>query len=285
MKDLPVSSHNGRHLADHRLSKVLRVDDMKSPGHVSFSKDGCTWAVTDSSSHCVHLFDDEDRLVKTVGTIGSANGEFKNPKGVAFDGNNHLYVVDGNNHRIQKFDTTGDYLLQFGCKLNNGKLNSPTGIAVHDDKIYVADSGNSIISVFKVSGEYCFSFGSEEFAGLLDVTINADNHVLVSTWSSEGVHKFTLDGQCIGKFGQRGYYKAPLSFPYCLATNSSGHTLVAEYYNHRVSVFDKDGAFVSSFGSKGSGTGQFSYIEGIALNSDGKIYISDNGNHRIQVYT
>ena len=274
----------GGYSTDYKISKVLNIDNIKAPGHISFSKNG-TWAVTDSSKHCVHLFNGEDQLVKTFGSIGSANGEFKNPKGVAFDGDDHLYVVDGNNHRVQKFDTTGNYLLQFGCKSDNGKLNSPTGIAVHDDKVYVADSGNSIISVFRVNGEYCFSFGSEEFAGLLDVTINTDNHVLVSTWSNEGIHKFTLDGQCIGKFGNRGYYKAPLSYPYCIASDSNGYTLVAEYYNHRVSLFDKDGEFVCSFGSKGSSVGQFSYIEGMGLSSDGNIYISDNGNHRIQIYT
>ena len=275
----------GHYSTDHKLSKVLNIDNMRSPGCISFSKNG-TWAVTDSSKHCVHLFNGEDQLVKTFGTIGSANGEFKNPKGVVFDGDDHLYVVDGNNHRVQKFDTSGNYLLQFGSKSDYGKLNSPTGIAVHNDKVYVADSGNSIISVFRLDGEYCFSFGSEEFAGLLDVTINTDDHVLVSTWSFEGVHKFTLDGQCIGKFGtKKRYYKVRSSFPYCLATDSNGYTLVAEYYNHRVSVFDKDGAFVSSFGSKGSSAGQFSYIEGIALSSDGNIYISDNGNRRIQVYT
>ena len=156
----------GHYSTDHKLSKVLNIDNMRSPGRISFSKNG-TWAVTDSSKHCVHLFNGEDQLVKTFGTIGSTNGEFNNPKGVVFDGDDHLYVVDGSNHRVQKFDTTGNYLLQFGSKSDNGKLNSPTGIAVHNDKVYVADSGNSIISVFRLDGEYCFSFGSEEFAGLL----------------------------------------------------------------------------------------------------------------------
>jgi len=101
-----------------------------------------------------------------------------------FDGDDHLYVVDGKNHRVQKFDTTDNYLLQFGCKSDNGKLNNPTGIAVHDNKVYVADSGDSIISVCKVDGECCFSFGSEEFAGLLDVTIKKQYNKVHSSFPS-----------------------------------------------------------------------------------------------------
>ena len=36
---------------------------------------------------------------------GSKPGQFKAPHGVALDGEGNLYVVDGYNHRIQKFAT------------------------------------------------------------------------------------------------------------------------------------------------------------------------------------
>ena len=40
-------------------------------------------------------------------------GQFNCPAGVAFDADNYLYVVCRYNHRVQKFDASGEYFLQF----------------------------------------------------------------------------------------------------------------------------------------------------------------------------
>ena len=262
-------------------TKVLdNRDNIVSPNRIAFSRNG-TWAVADGAKHCVNIFDSQDKLIQVIDSFGHSENHFKNPKGVAFDTGNCLYVVDSGNQRIVKFNTEGHYLLQFPTKESGS---DPSGIAVHNDRVYVADSGNCHIAVFQTDGQFCFTFGSEEFGGILDISISADNHILVSNWSDEAIHIFTLDGVCISKFGRRGYYKTPLNYPYCLTTESNGYTLVAEYYNHRISVFDKEGALVHSFGSKGSASGQFQYIEGIAISPNGRIYVSDNGNHRIQTF-
>ena len=266
----------------HKPTKVLESkDSIISPNRIAFSRNGI-WAVTDGAKHCVNIFNSKDELIKVIGSSGT---QFKSPKGVAFDNENCLYVVDSGNHRVVKFDIDGNYLLQFPTKGSGNRQSSdPSGIAIHNYKVYVADSGNCHIALFKTDGQFCFTFGSEEFEGILDVSISPDNCVLVSNWSDEAVHLFTLEGERISKFGRRGYYKTPLSYPYCLATESNGYILIAEYYNHRVSVFDKEGALAYSFGSKGSTQGQFKYIEGVAVSPNGKIYISDNGNHRIQIF-
>ena len=268
--------------AIYKPSKIL--SNVVSPNRIAFNKDGM-WAVTDGAKHCVNIFNSHDELIQVIIRIDDSGNCFRNPKGVAFDSDNCLYVVDSRNHRIVKFDVDGNYLLQFSTKGSDDRqFSDPSGIAVHNNKVYVADSGNSHIAVFQTDGQFCFTFGSEEFEGILDISISADDHVLISNWSNEAVHIFTLDGEYINKFGRQGYYKTPLNYPYCLTTGSNGCTLVAEYYNHRVSVFDKQGALVHTFGSKGTAAGQFQYIEGIAISPNGKIYVSDNGNHRIQIF-
>ena len=266
-------------------AKVLdSKDNIISPNRIAFSRNGM-WAVTDGAKHCVNIFNSQDELIQVIGGVNDSENQFKNPKGVAFDSDNYLYVVDSGNHRIVTFDIDGNYLLQFSTKGSDNRLSSdPSGITIHDGRVYIADSGNCHVAVFKTDGQFCFTFGSEEFGGILDVSISADNHVLVSNWSDEAVHVFTLDGECVSKFGRRGYYKTPLNYPYCLTTESNGYTLIAEYYNHRISVFDKEGALVRSLGSKGFALGQFHYIEGIGVSPNGRIYISDNGNHRIQIF-
>lgn len=265
--------------------KVLdSKDNIISPNRIAFSANGM-WAVTDGARHCINVFDSQDRLIQVIGSIGDSEKQFKNLKGVAFDTADCLYVVDSGNHRVVKFDIDGNYLLQFTTMgTGNRQSSDPSGIAVHNDRVYIADSGNCHIAVYQTDGQFCFTFGSEEFGGILDVAISVDNHILVSNWSDEAIHIFTLDGVCINKIGRRGYYKTPLNYPYCLTTESSGYTLIAEYYNHRVSVFDREGTLVHIFGSKGSAAGHFHYIEGVAISPNGNIYVSDNGNHRIQIF-
>jgi tripartite motif-containing protein 71 len=79
-----------------------------------------------------------DTSVTYLGQIGgcasgayscaSGDGQFCSRFGVAFDPSGNLYVVDGGNSRVQKFDSNGTYVSQFGT---NGKVKSPYGIAIH----------------------------------------------------------------------------------------------------------------------------------------------------------
>ena len=70
---------------------------------IAFGRDG-VWAVTDDSYHRVYIFDGQDQLVRKIGSSGKGNGQFLNPQGLAFDANNHLYVSEYSNHRVQKFN-------------------------------------------------------------------------------------------------------------------------------------------------------------------------------------
>jgi len=52
------------------------------------------WAVTDSSSDCVYVFDEQDQLVRKLGCHGDGLGQFNSPCGVVFDKDNMLYGTD-----------------------------------------------------------------------------------------------------------------------------------------------------------------------------------------------
>ena len=47
------------------------------------------------------------------GTLGTGNGQFNGPIGLDVDGAGYVYVADGANDRIQKFDSNGIYITQF----------------------------------------------------------------------------------------------------------------------------------------------------------------------------
>src|SRR5690606_5902048 len=59
---------------------------------------------------------------------------------VAIDSEDNVYVADFYNHRIQKFSSDGDLILEWGQFGNeSGSFNRPMGIAIDsEDNVYVA---------------------------------------------------------------------------------------------------------------------------------------------------
>ena len=287
IKGSPYSIVVGRNyqVIDKPSKIVNNNGSMGQPRGVAFGRNGL-WAVADHSNHCVYIFDDKDQLVRKFGSNGSNNGQFKNPCGVAFDSHNHLYIVDYINHRVQKFDTNGNYLLQFGSKgASDGQLNYPDGVTVHNDKVYIADSSNKRVSVFQTNGKFCISFGSDQLGSPCDVTVSANNHLLVADFSNSCIYTYTLDGHYVRKFSTPGSGRGQLDGPYSITTDLNGFIIVAEYGNHRVSIFDKDHNCIHCFGSNGTAKGQFDYPRGIAVSPNGSIYVSDTDNKRIQLFS
>ena len=191
------------------------------PYGIAFAKNGM-WAVAEASNHCVYKFDEEDRLVRKIGSEGSGNGQFNYPEGVTFDSDDHLYVADRSNHRVQKFTIDGKYLLQFGGNgSSDGKLECPSGLASHDHKVYVADSDNKRISVFQTDGKFHHIIWSIQLGKPLDIAVNGhgNNELLVADCDHQCVHTFTLDGDHVGKFGTYGAGRGKLNHSYSVAVD------------------------------------------------------------------
>lgn len=83
-----------------------------------------------------------------AGSSGSGPGQFASLNGIAVDNDStsssfhDIYVIDGGNHRIQKFDPAGNFLLAFGTEGSGpGQFNSMDGIGVGPGgTIYVVDT-------------------------------------------------------------------------------------------------------------------------------------------------
>ena len=306
-----VVSINGQHVKgspydvtvnnDYNLIGITKIDgnciggDSKQPWGIGIGRYG-VWAVTDHHNHCVYLLNshtpqhtDKYQMLKKLGGQGNDDGQFQNPRGVAFDSNNNLYVVDGNNHRIQKFDMTGNYLLQFGNKGTGvGQLSSPRGVTVHNGRVYVADSGNKRVAVFQTTGQFCHNIGEQLLGIPCDVAVN-NNTLLVAVYGQNCLNAFTLDGQSKGNFGtlQQSNSKTndSITYPYGLTTDLNGFVIVSETCSQRVEIFDKDGNLVKFFALNqnnilhqtilfhGSSQNTIWYPLGVAVSPEGRIWV------------
>jgi hypothetical protein len=71
-------------------------------------------------------FDVSGNYVSGFGTLGSGDGQVKNPSHVAVAPSGHLMVVDYNNSRLQEFKTDGTFMRKFGSLgSGSGQMNAP----------------------------------------------------------------------------------------------------------------------------------------------------------------
>lgn len=125
-----------------------------APGQFNFpthlSVRGDRLLVADSGNFRVQLLDLDGRCLTTIGQKGNGAGDFALPKGVAFDSEGHLYVVDAQFENVQIFDSAGRLLLAFGREGRDpGEFWLPSGIAIdQQNRIWIADGGNRRIQVF-----------------------------------------------------------------------------------------------------------------------------------------
>ena len=194
----------------------------------------------------------ETHVFKTsFGSGGHGDGQFSANAGVAVDNSTgtskgDVYVADSSNHRIEKFDSSGNFLLAFGANVGGtgvntctsgcvegssgstpGAFETPTFLAVDssaggEGDVYVGDTGDHSVSKFDSSGH------------------------LIASWSTGG--QLMLDDELDG-----------------IAVDSSGTLYVLR--RHRM----------LKFAPEGSSTGEFeaSYEtepDGIAVDSTGDIY-------------
>jgi len=124
------------------------------PGEFNFPTHICAAGdrllVADSGNFRVQLLDLDGVCINTIGKKGDGAGDFALPKGVAFDKDGHIYVVDAQFENIQVFDPNGQLLMAFGEEGSGlGEFSLPVGLTIDGmDRIWVADAGNRRIQVF-----------------------------------------------------------------------------------------------------------------------------------------
>jgi len=236
------------------------------------------------------------------GLSGSGDGQFNAPTNIFVDISGNIWISETNNHRVQKFDTSGfdssgNFLLKFGRNggdgtsgSGNGEFNFPEGIGGDSSgNIFVADSLNNRIQKFDSSGSFLSEFGSVgdangEFAAPRGVDLDSSNNIFVADGNNNRVQKFNSAGGFLDKFGSHGTEQGLFADPWKLDVDFSGNILVVDTNNERVQKFDSTGGFLLEFGTDGNGDGEFQFPRGIGVDNSANIYVADTGNHIIQKF-
>ena len=96
----------------------------------------------------------------TVWSVGTDEGEswemLSNVMAMAFDGTDHLFVLDQGNHRVLVFDASGRFVRQFGKQGGGpGEFQAPMALEVlRDGRVAVLDIGKRAWGVFTAAGVY-----------------------------------------------------------------------------------------------------------------------------------
>ena len=130
--------------------------------------------VSDTAGFRVQKYDRDGAYLRTIGTGGTAAGQFSRPKGIAVDRDNRIYVVDAVSQVVQLFDSEGRLLLFFGEPGNGSpiELNLPAKVIVDYDHAglfqKLAAPGFQIEYLVLVSNQYgdrkvmVFGFGRKK---------------------------------------------------------------------------------------------------------------------------
>ena len=115
-----------------------------------------------SSDHKLQKFTSSGELIKCVSQLGSKEGEFNVPHGVALY-NSQLYVCDRNNHRIQVFDLDLNFIHSIRSHgKGRGEFNAPCDVKFDTaGHMHIAESENYRVQVTDKNGHFIRMFGEK----------------------------------------------------------------------------------------------------------------------------
>jgi DNA-binding beta-propeller fold protein YncE len=117
--------------------------------------------VTDLEHHQIVVLDKKtgEELFR-FGKAGSKDGELFYPTNITLASDNHLYVTDTGNFRVQKFTLSGQFIRSYGSLGSGfGQFARPKGVALdRDGQMYVVDAAFENVQVLNNDGKLLLFF-------------------------------------------------------------------------------------------------------------------------------
>jgi tripartite motif-containing protein 71 len=260
--------------------------------------------VADTSNNRIQKFSGSGIFLTKWGSLGSGNGQFKNPSGIAVDNSGNVFVADTDNNRIQKFQLASPcptsttqivagvcFVTKWGSSgSGNGQFDKPLGVATDNSgNVFVADYWHKRVEKFSNSGTFLTKWSVQPLGTSLspsDIAVDKSGNVFVISNLGVGVYKYSNTGTFLTMWGSSGSGNGQFKQPNGIDIDFSGNVFVADTANSRIQKFSNTGTFLTKWGSSGSGNGQFNQPFGVAVDPNfGVVFVDDYSNNRIQKFS
>lgn len=201
------------------------------------------------------------------GTLGSGAGQFNAPRGIALDSSGSVYVADGDNYRVEKFDSSGNFISAWGWGVDDGmnqyevctsscqagirgsgdgQFGNPTGVAIDSsDNVYVGDHAvGERVEKFDSSGNFIANIGGTHVSGAAGLATDPSDNLYVANNGNQTVAKFAPNGSFVTSWGGFGGSDGLFINLFSVVANSAG-TVVYVGDGTRIQWFSPSGAFQS----------------------------------------
>lgn len=230
-------------------------------------------------------------FVKAWGSTGDGDGEFSpSVYGIDTGPGDEVYVADGN-HRIQVFDSDGNFLRKWGTEGSDpGEFQVPVDVAVDSaGNVYVSDYANHRVQRFTSTGTFVDEWGVQgsadgEFRFPDGLGTDTAGNVYVADTDNDRIQAFTSTGTFMRAWGTAGSGAGELEGPGDVAVDAAGDVYVSDAGNHRIQKFSATGSFLTQWGSQGNGNTQFEFPDGLAIDSQGDVHVADVMNSAIKEF-
>ncbi len=138
-----------------------------------------------------------------IGNDEDPNYQFYSVAGIALDSERNIFVLDSGNHRVQKFDKDGHYLLTIGRKGEGpGEFMRLSSVFIDDkDTVYLSDRRR--IQIFDGEGVYKDSITFENSINDFFLDIDGNIFTFIMQSDEEGSKKYLVKYDRQGKIANR----------------------------------------------------------------------------------
>ena len=234
-------------MRNHRIQIFSQTGDclnqfshqhLKSPCGIFIHLDNIY--VTDTKQHAIFQFKLPDlTMIKRVGKRGSGNEEFNSPMQLAISPNQHLYVADRDNHRLQILSAN----LSFQDSLRHQAMSQPVDVKFSNNEMFVLSwEDNPCLHVFSLSGEKSRSLVTRGRIGMqvcrpFSFCLDGHNNIVISDCFADNIRVFSPEGDLLHTIGQQGHQAGMFTYPSGIAINNNKLICVSYNSNFGLQIF------------------------------------------------
>ena len=208
------ASDDGTGPLKHPKPPLPPVDGMfRQVTDIAWDKAGNSYISDGYINSRIAKYDKDGTWVKSWGEPGDKPGQFNTPHSIAVDAQDHIYVADRGNRRIQVFDADGNFLRQITIDVPVDPDARPA-IGNKPTQTSGTMSPGAPWAICITPGPNQVLYASDAFPGR--------------------IYKMTLDGKVLGVLGKSGKQLGQFGWIHEIACPSENELYVAELLNWRV---------------------------------------------------